>query len=95
MPHYIYIPDYLVSLYSMQLSSNMIIILINPFTPKFSFVIDSLPCNSDDVSLGNLVLNQLIICKLIFFIILITCLLDFVLYCKKKFCCGHSWDIKV
>ena len=61
---------------------------------KSHLVIDSLLCNFDDVILGNLVMNQLIICKLLFLVILITCLLDFVLYCKEKFCCGHSRELK-
>ena len=39
----------------------------------------SLPYNLCDVSLENLELDQPIIPKLIFFIILITCLLDIVL----------------
>ena len=38
-----------------------------------------LPYNSHDVDSENLVLDQLIISKLIFFFILITCLLDIVL----------------
>ena len=54
---------------------------INPFTPKISLVLDSpycLPNNSCDVILENLVLDQLMIPKLIFVSILITCLLDVV-----------------
>ena len=48
------------------------------------------------VSLENLVLDQLIISSLIFFFILITCLLDvlFIWYCKEKFRLGHSWELE-
>ena len=50
-----------------------------------------LPYSSCDVSLENLVLDQLIIPLLIFFFILITCLLDIVLML-----CGEilSWSLK-
>ena len=49
------------------------------------------PCNSYDVSLQNLVLDQLIIPKLIFFFILITLIwLILYRYWKEKFCLGHS-----
>ena len=48
------------------------------------------PYNSYNVSSENLVLDQLINPKLIFFFILITYLVDIVLYCKEKFCLGHS-----
>ena len=41
-----------------------------------------------------LVLDQLIIPPLIFFFILITCLLDVVLNCKEKFYTGHSCELK-
>ena len=41
-----------------------------------------LPYSSCDVSLENLVLEQLIIPSLVFFVILITCLLDIVLILK-------------
>ena len=46
-----------------------------------------------NVSSENLVLDQLIIPKLIFFFILITCLLDIVSYCKEKFSLGHLWEL--
>ena len=47
--------------------------------------------NSYDTNLGNLVLYQLIIPQIIFSFILVTFLLDIVsLYCKEKFCLGHS-----
>ena len=50
---------------------------------------------SRDVSLENLVLDQLIISYLIFPFIFITCLLDIVLiFFKEKFCLGHSWEVK-
>ena len=39
-------------------------------------------------------LDQPIIPSLIFFFILVTCLLDMVLMCKEKFCLGHWWDFK-
>ena len=39
-------------------------------------------------------MDQLIIPKLIVFFTLITSLVDIVLYCKK-FCLGHSWELKV
>ena len=55
--------------------------------------------NSYKISLENLVLDQLIIPKFMFFSILITYLFDIVLilywYCKEKFCVGHSWDWKI
>ena len=52
----------------------------NPFTPRISSNFPySLPYNSYDISSENLVLNQLIIPKLIFLFILITCLFDSVL----------------
>ena len=54
-----------------------------------------LPYSSCGVSLENLVLNQLIIPQLIFFFILITCLLNILYwYCKGKFCFDHSWELK-
>ena len=48
--------------------------------------------NSYDVSMKNLVLNQLIIPSLKFFT-LITFLLDIVLILKGEFCLGHSWEL--
>ena len=52
----------------------------NSFTPRISSTFPySLPYNSYDISSENLVLNQLIIPKLIFLFILITCLFDSVL----------------
>ena len=54
-----------------------------------------LPNSSCDVSLENLVLDQLIIPYLIFFFILITCLLDNLYwYCKEKFRLGHSRELE-
>ena len=47
-----------------------------PFIPKFSLL---LPHNPYDISVENLVFDQLIIPWLIYFFILITCLLDNVL----------------
>ena len=55
---------------------------MDPLTLKFSLVIlltHSLPYHSCDVSLENLVLDQLIIPKLIVFYIFIAFLLDIVL----------------
>ena len=56
-------------------------LFVNPLTLKISFSYSPycLPYSSCDVSLENLVLDQLIIPQLIFFFILITCLLDIVL----------------
>ena len=56
-------------------------IILNPFTPKISFSNSPfrLLYNSYDVSLENLVLDQLLIPLLIFLFILVTCLLDIVL----------------
>ena len=54
----------------------------NPFTPKISLVILLTVCNTIlhyEINSGKLVLDQLIIPWLIFFFILITCLLDIVL----------------
>ena len=48
------------------------------------------PYSSCDVSLENLVLDQLIIPQLIFFFILITCLLDFVLIWSREIL---SWSL--
>ena len=57
--------------------------LINPLYQYFQDLISNspycLPYNPNDVDSENLVLDQLIISKLIFFFILITCLLDIVL----------------
>ena len=57
--------------------------IVNPFTPKISFSGSSspyfLPYSSCDVSLKNLVLDQLIIPFLRLSFILITCVLDIVL----------------
>ena len=53
---------------------------LNPLTPKI-LLVNSPYClsyNSYDVSLENLELDQQIIPQLIFFFILITCLLDIV-----------------
>ena len=51
--------------------------------------------NSYNVSLDNLVMDQLIIPKLIFSFVLIACLIDKLYwYCKEKFCLGHSWELK-
>ena len=66
---------------------------INPFTPKISLVLDSpycLPNNSCDVILENLVLDQLMIPKLIFVSILITCLLDVVSKLEGEI---QSWSL--
>ena len=51
--------------------------------------------NSCDISLENLVLNQLMIPFLIFFFILIflVCLILY-WYCKENFCLSHSWELK-
>ena len=48
------------------------------------------PYSSCDVSLENLVLDQLIIPQLIFFSILITCLLDFILILSREIL---SWSL--
>ena len=66
---------------------------INQFTPKISLVLDSpycLPNNSCDVILENLVLDQLMIPKLIFVSILITCLLDVVSKLEGEI---QSWSL--
>ena len=54
---------------------------VNPLTSKISFSNSPycLPYSSCDVSLENLVLDQLMIPQLMFFFILITCLLDIAL----------------
>ena len=69
-------------------------LLLNPFTPKISLLIFPyyLSYNFYDVSMKNLVLNQLIIPSLKFFT-LITFLLDIVLILKGEFCLGHSWEL--
>ena len=51
---------------------------IDPSTPKI-FLVILLTYNSSHVTSENLVLDQLIILYLILFLVLITCLLDFVL----------------
>ena len=53
----------------------------NPFTPKISLVILLTVCDTilQEINVGKSVLDQLIIPWLIFFSILITCLLDIVL----------------
>ena len=54
--------------------------LFNPLTPRSNLLFSLLSTiHSCNVSSENLVLDQLIIPKLIFFFILITCLLDIVL----------------
>ena len=66
---------------------------VNPFTPKISLVLDSpycLPYNSCDVILENLVLDQLMIPKLMFVSILITCLLDVVSKLEGEI---QSWSL--
>ena len=52
------------------------------------------PYNSYNVSSENLVFDQPIIPKLLVFFFHITCMVDIVLCCKKKFCFGHSWELK-
>ena len=54
---------------------------VNPLTPRsnFSFSFNCQPYNSYNVRAENLILDQLIIPKLIFFFILITHLVGFVL----------------
>ena len=52
------------------------------------------PYNSYDVSSENLVLDQLIIPKLLFFFILITRRLDIVWHCEEKLFLGHFWELK-
>ena len=55
-----------------------------------------LPYSSCDISFENLVLDQLIILQMIFFLVFITCLLDSVLISlEEKFCLGHLWELKV
>ena len=52
---------------------------LNPFTPKISIILlNFLPYNSVNVNLENLVLDQPIFPLLMFFFILINCLLDIV-----------------
>ena len=60
---------------------NTVTVLSTFSPPKFSFGNSHyfLPYSSYDISLENLVLDQLIIPKLIFFFVLITFLLDIVL----------------
>ena len=53
-----------------------------------------LPYNLHDVTEEDLVLDQLVIPSLIFFFILITCLLLIVLYCRQKFGLDPSWQLK-
>ena len=60
---------------------------------KSFFSLSTLSCDQ----LGHhLISHQLIIPQLIYFFVLITCLLDIVLilswYCKEKFCLGHPWE---
>ena len=52
------------------------------------------PYNSYNVSSDNLVLDQLIIPKLIFFFVLITSLVDIVEILWGEFCLDHSWGLK-
>ena len=51
--------------------------------------------NSCDIGWENLVLDQLIIPRLIFVFMLILFCMILYLYCKEKFCLGHSWELKV
>ena len=50
--------------------------------------------SSCNVSLENLVLDQLIIPWLTFFFFLLLVCLILYWYCKEKFCLGHSWEFK-
>ena len=84
-------------LYHTVISGTCINYPFNPLTPKISLaILLSLPYSSCDVNFENLVFDQLIIHNLIYiFFILITCLPDIVLiFCKGKFCFGHSKELK-
>ena len=66
----------------------------NPFHSQYFFSNSPycLLCKSYDINLENLVLDQTTIPLLIFFFILITCLLDAIwINSKEKFCLGQSW----
>ena len=52
------------------------------------------PYNSYNVSLDNLVLDQLIISKFYFSLFSSRIWLILYWYCKEKFCLGHSWELK-
>ena len=69
----------------------------NPFHSQdfFSNSPYCLLCKSYDINLENLVLDQTTIPLLIFFFILITCLLDAIwINSKEKFCLGQSWELR-
>ena len=53
-----------------------------------------LPFNSYDVSLENLVLDQLMIPKFLVSFILFTVCLILYWYCIERLCLGHSWEYK-
>ena len=52
-----------------------------------------LPYNSSDVSLENLVLDQLITPNWYFSVFLFIFCLILYWYCKERFCLGHSWEL--
>ena len=73
------------------------IFTFNPLTPNSHLISNSPYClsySSCDVSLENLLLDQLIIPNWYFSLFSSLACLILYWYCKEKFCLGHSWELK-